>query len=103
MVGRDSPAGKLARIKDFPVLLRREKSGPPDSLLTHDHGALRLRGPTFRGPKVAWLGQAVSLVRHIVTGTLQRRSAPLVVDLRRGDVAMAKQILHLRNIDTEVE
>lgn len=42
-------------------------------------------------------------VRHIVAGTLQRRSTPLVIDLRRRDVPMPQQILHLRNVDTEIE
>ncbi len=38
-----------------------------------------------------------------MTRGLQRRSAPLVIDLGGRDVSMAKQILDLGNIDTEIE
>ena len=55
-------------------------------------------------PRFPLLGEKAGLlVRHIVAGTLQRRSTPLVVDLRGCDVSMAKKILHLRNVDTEIE
>lgn len=36
-------------------------------------------------------------------GALRSRDAPLVVDLRRGDVAVAEQVLHLSDIDAGVE
>ena len=38
-----------------------------------------------------------------MAGTLERRSPPLVVDLRRRDVPMTKQLLDLGNIDAEIQ
>ncbi len=38
-----------------------------------------------------------------MAGTLERRSPPLVVDLRRRDVSMTKQLLDLGNVDAEIQ
>lgn len=36
--------------------------------------------------------------RHVVRGTLRGGDAPLVIDLRGGDVLVPKQVLHLPDV-----
>lgn len=49
------------------------------------------------------LGMWISSDRDVVRGTFGHGDSPLVVDLRRGDVSMAEQILDFPHIDAGAE